>query len=74
MTWLIVDDDGYAFGQATATELARPDFVRLAESFNVPAFRAEKETLQEVLSQALAVGSGSNVVVLETHLRMWELT
>ena len=83
VTWLIVDDGGYgilreymneAFGKATATELARPDFVKLAESFNVPAFRAEKETLQEVLSQALAVGSGPNVVVLETHLKMWELT
>ena len=46
VTWLIVDDGGYgilreymtdAFGQATATELARPDFVALAESFGVPA-------------------------------------
>ncbi|MDN5729683.1 MAG: thiamine pyrophosphate-binding protein [Corynebacterium casei] len=83
VTWLIVDDGGYgilreymdeAFGKATATELARPDFVKLAESFGVPAFRAEKETLQEVLSQALNAESGPNVVVLETHLKMWELT
>ena len=42
VTWLIVDDGGYgilreymvgAFGKATATELARPDFVKLAEAF-----------------------------------------
>ena len=63
-----------AFGQATATELARPDFVKLAESFGVPAFKATEKTLQEVLSQALLAESGPNVVVLETHLRMWEIT
>ena len=48
VTWLIVDDGGYgilreymvgAFGKATATELARPDFVKLAEAFGVPARR-----------------------------------
>ena len=46
VTWLIVDDGGYGilreymedtFGQATATELARPDFVALAQSFGVSA-------------------------------------
>src|SRR5699024_10646974 len=46
VTWLIVDDGGYGilreymqdtFGQATATELARPDFVALSESFRIPA-------------------------------------
>lgn len=83
VTWLIIDDGGYgilreymteAFGQATATELARPDFVKLAESFGVPAYRATKKTLQEVLSQALTAESGPNVVVLETRLRMWEIT
>ncbi|CAM5584280.1 thiamine pyrophosphate-binding protein [Streptomyces tanashiensis] len=46
VTWLIVDDGGYgilreymtgAFGEATATELTRPDFVALSESFGVPA-------------------------------------
>ena len=45
VTWLIVDDGGYgilreymtdAFGQATATELARPDFVALADEFRCP--------------------------------------
>lgn len=44
VTWLIVDDGGYgilreymtdAFGEATATELTRPDYVALAESFGV---------------------------------------
>ena len=83
VTWLIIDDGGYgilreymteAFGQATATELARPDFVKLAEAFGVPAFKATEKTLQEVLSQALLAESGPNVVVLETHLRMWEIT
>ena len=83
VTWLIVDDGGYGilreymnaeFGQATATELARPDFIKLAESFGVPATRATKETLQQVLEEALAAESGPNVVVLETHMKMWELT
>ena len=83
VTWLIVDDGGYgilreymndSFGKATATELSRPDFVKLAESFGVPATRATDKTLQEVLSSALAAESGPNVVVLETHLRMWEIT
>ena len=52
VTWLIVDDGGYgilreymvgAFGKATATELARPDFVKLAEAFGVPATRVAPE-------------------------------
>ena len=46
VTWLIVDDGGYgilreymtgAFGSAFGTELARPDFVALAQAFGVPA-------------------------------------
>ena len=54
VTWLIVDDGGYgilreymtdAFGEATATELSRPDFVALAESFGVPAVRTTPESL-----------------------------
>ena len=45
VTWLIVDDGGYgilreymtgAFGSAYGTELARPDFVALAQAFGVP--------------------------------------
>ncbi|MGV9572460.1 thiamine pyrophosphate-binding protein, partial [Streptomyces nigra] len=55
VTWLIVDDGGYgilreymndAFGEATATELTRPDYVALAESFGVPGVRATPETLE----------------------------
>src|SRR5699024_12585376 len=81
VTWLIIDDGGYgilreymndAFGTATATELARPDFVKLAESFKVPATTATPENLQVVLSDALSAESGPNVVVLETQLKMWE--
>lgn len=83
VTWLIIDDGGYgilreymndAFGTATATELARPDFVKLAESFGVPATTATPETLQAVLSDALSAESGPNVVVLETRLKMWEVS
>src|SRR5699024_2821241 len=46
VTWLIIDDGGYgilreymrdAFGQAVGTELTRPDFVALAQSFGVSA-------------------------------------
>ena len=59
VTWLIVDDGGYgilreymtdAFGQATATELARPDFAALAESFGVPAHVATLETVGEIVA------------------------
>ena len=44
VTWLIIDDGGYrilreymtqAFGAATATELARPNFIALAAAFSV---------------------------------------
>ena len=79
VTWLIVDDGGYgilreymegAFGQATATELTRPDFAALAESFGVPAETVEVEQVGEALARALA-GSGPNVVVVRTLLRMW---
>lgn len=53
VTWLIVDDGGYgilreymtdAFGQATGTELTRPDYVALAESFGVPGVRTTPGT------------------------------
>lgn len=63
VTWLIVDDGGYgilreymtgAFGEATATELSRPDFVALAESFGVPAVRTSPESLAADLAKALA--------------------
>ncbi|MEV0121972.1 thiamine pyrophosphate-binding protein [Streptomyces sp. NPDC050703] len=82
VTWLIVDDGGYgilreymsdAFGEATATELTRPDFVALAESFGVPGVRTTPETLRADLAKALAE-PGPSVVVLPAVLRMFEPT
>jgi acetolactate synthase-1/2/3 large subunit len=82
VTWLIVDDGGYgilreymtdAFGQATATELARPDYVALAESFGVPGVRTTPEALETDLAKALA-SPGPSVVVLPAVLRMFAPT
>jgi acetolactate synthase-1/2/3 large subunit len=82
VTWLIVDDGGYGilreymtdtFGQATATELTRPDYVALAESFGVPGVRTTPDTLEEDLAKALAT-PGPSVVVLPAVLRMFAPT
>lgn len=82
VTWLIVDDGGYgilreymtaSFGQATATELARPDFVALAEAFGVAAHRATPATLGAVLGEAWSAEE-PNVVVLEARLAMFAPT
>ncbi|MFH8563894.1 thiamine pyrophosphate-binding protein [Streptomyces sp. NPDC017988] len=82
VTWLIVDDGGYgilreymsdAFGEATGTELARPDFVALAESFGVPGVRTTPEALRDDLAKALAE-PGPSVVVLPAVLRMFAPT
>ncbi|GAA1004090.1 thiamine pyrophosphate-binding protein [Streptomyces thermogriseus] len=82
VTWLIVDDGGYgilreymtdAFGQATATELTRPDYVALAESFGVPGVRTTPETLEKDLARALAE-PGPSVIVLPAVLRMFAPT
>jgi acetolactate synthase-1/2/3 large subunit len=82
VTWLIVDDGGYGilreymtdtFGEATGTELARPDFVALAESFGVPAVRSSPEQLREDLAAAFAT-PGPSVVVLPALLRMFAPT
>ncbi|WP_128428639.1 thiamine pyrophosphate-binding protein [Streptomyces cyaneus] len=82
VTWLIVDDGGYgilreymtdAFGQATATELTRPDYVALAESFGVPGVRTTPETLEADLAKALSE-PGPSVVVLPAVLRMFAPT
>ncbi|MBT8161688.1 MULTISPECIES: thiamine pyrophosphate-binding protein [Arthrobacter] len=79
VTWLIVDDGGYgilreymvgAFGKATATELARPDFVKLAEAFGVPARRVSAGEVGDALKESLAA-DGPNVVVVETLLKMF---
>ncbi|WP_030314229.1 thiamine pyrophosphate-binding protein [Streptomyces sp. NRRL B-3229] len=82
VTWLIVDDGGYgilreymtdAFGQATATELSRPDYVALAESFGVPGVRTTPQALADDLAKALAA-PGPSVVVLPAVLRMFAPT
>ncbi|MGW7268170.1 thiamine pyrophosphate-binding protein [Streptomyces sp. NPDC054842] len=82
VTWLIVDDGGYGilreymtdtFGAATATELARPDYVALAESFGVPGVRTTPETLETDLAKALST-PGPSVVVLPAVLRMFAPT
>ncbi|MFC8986156.1 thiamine pyrophosphate-binding protein [Streptomyces sp. NPDC057115] len=82
VTWLIVDDGGYGilreymtdtFGASTATELTRPDYVALAESFGVPGTRTTPETLERDLAEALAA-PGPSVVVLPAVLRMFAPT
>ncbi|MEW2115068.1 thiamine pyrophosphate-binding protein [Streptomyces sp. NPDC005474] len=82
VTWLIVDDGGYGilreymtdtYGTPTATELTRPNYVALAESFGVPAVRTTPETLETDLAKALGQ-PGPSVVVLPTVLRMFAAT
>ncbi|MFG2373839.1 thiamine pyrophosphate-binding protein [Streptomyces sp. NPDC048504] len=82
VTWLIVDDGGYgilreymtdAFGEATATELTRPDYVALAESFGVRGVRTSPEALESDLAKALGE-PGPSVVVLPAVLRMFAAT
>jgi acetolactate synthase-1/2/3 large subunit len=82
VTWLIVDDGGYgilreymtdAFGQATATELSRPDFVALAQSFGVPAHAATLDTVGRIVADTFTT-SGPAVVVLPAVLRMFSPT
>ncbi|MCG7422226.1 thiamine pyrophosphate-dependent enzyme [Micrococcus sp. ACRRV] len=79
VTWLIIDDGGYgilreymegAFGQATATELDRPDFQALAASFGVPAETVGVEDVRGALERAFQA-DGPNVVVVQTRLAMW---
>ncbi|WP_371580087.1 thiamine pyrophosphate-binding protein [Streptomyces sp. NBC_01314] len=82
VTWLIVDDGGYgilreymtdAYGATTGTELTRPDYVALAESFGVPGLRTTPETLADDLAKSLAA-PGPSVVVLPAVLRMFAPT
>ncbi|MFF8483477.1 thiamine pyrophosphate-binding protein [Streptomyces antibioticus] len=82
VTWLIVDDGGYgilreymtdAYGEATATDLTRPDFTALSESFGVPAVRTTPENLEADLTKALSA-PGPSVVVLPAVLRMFAPT
>ncbi|MEV7041903.1 thiamine pyrophosphate-binding protein [Amycolatopsis sp. NPDC051061] len=82
VTWLIVDDGGYgvlreyltgAFGHTTATELARPDFVALAQSFGVPASLSTLDGLSADLAKALRT-PGPSVVVLPALLKLFAPT
>ncbi|MZF90254.1 thiamine pyrophosphate-binding protein [Streptomyces sp. SID5643] len=82
VTWLIIDDGGYgilreymndAFGEATATELTRPDYVALAASFGVPGVRTTPENLEQDLAKALKA-PGPSVVLLPAVLRMFAPT
>ncbi|MET4432195.1 thiamine pyrophosphate-binding protein [Mycolicibacterium sp. 624] len=82
VTWLIVDDGGYgilreymtdAFGQATATELSRPDFVSLAASFGIPAYPASLADVGRVVAETFTT-TGPAVVVLPALLRMFDPT
>jgi acetolactate synthase I/II/III large subunit len=59
-----------AFGSATATELARPNFVALAAAFSVPARAATPERLATVLAESWHE-DGPDVVVLPTRLAMF---
>jgi acetolactate synthase-1/2/3 large subunit len=79
VTWLIIDDGGYGilreymvdtFGEASATELSRPDFVALAQSFGVAAERVEVPGVYDALSRAWRA-EGPNVVVVDARLRMF---
>ena len=82
VTWLVVDDGGYgilreymegAFGEATHTELARPDFPALAAAFGVPSTLTTPERLREDLAAALAA-PGPHVVVLPMVLGLFAPT
>ncbi|AXE26469.1 thiamine pyrophosphate-binding protein [Streptomyces globosus] len=83
VTWLIVDDGGYGIlreymadafdGRTAGTELTRPDFAALAESFGVPAVTTTPDALRADLEKALAT-SGPSVVVLPATLRMFAPT
>ncbi len=55
-----------AFGQATATELARPDFAALAESFDVPARIASAATVGAVVEETFGTRGPAVVVRLRT--------
>lgn len=82
VTWLVVDDGGYgvlreymtdAFDKPYGTELSRPDFAALAESFAIPSIVTSPETLRVDLQKALAA-SGPNVIVLPCTLRLFAPT
>lgn len=59
-----------AFGATTHTELARPDFTTVAESFGIPATLLSPATLQSDLAQSLAA-PGPSVVILPAVLKLF---
>lgn len=80
VTWLIVDDGGYGilrhymtgrFGEPTATELARPDFVELASAFGIPAAHCTMDDLADTLRSTLTA-TGPAVVVLPAVLNIFD--
>src|SRR5699024_4987641 len=82
VTWLSIDDRGYGilreymeanFGEATATELARPDFIALVESFGIAAMSSDADGLEAALGESWTA-DGPNVAVLDTTLAMWHPT
>lgn len=82
VVWLIVDDGGYgvlreymegAFGAATATELTRPNYVTLAESFGIPAEQTTLADAPATVARALAA-DGPRVVVLPAMLKLFAPT
>lgn len=82
VTWLIIDDGGYGilreymteeFGQATATELARPDFAALARSFGVTAHESTLEDVGATIARTFDE-PGPAVVVVPALLRMFAAT
>ena len=82
VVWLIVDDGGYgvlreymegAFGAATATELARPNYARLAESFGIAAEETTLEGAPAAVARALEAGK-PRVIVLSALLELFAPT
>jgi acetolactate synthase I/II/III large subunit len=79
---LVVDDGGYgilreyqrdSFGETTAVDLEEPDYVALAEAFEIPAERTTPEGLGPALERAFARG-GPGLVHLPVLLSMWTPT
>ena len=82
VTWLVIDDGGYgilreymadAFAEPFGTELVRPDFATLGQSFGIRATTSSPDRLQSDLEKALAE-DGPNLVVLPSVLRMFAPT
>jgi acetolactate synthase-1/2/3 large subunit len=83
IAWLIIVDAGYGIlrqyqtaaygGSTSATELFQPDFVALADAFDIPAVATTAPRLRDDLVAALS-SPGPHVVVLSADLRMFTST